>query len=181
MGQKIAEDSLSESEMNKKPAVMLEEIVRYVEKSSGLSVTKLEPEEVCIHQRIDGKNFQFTMNKLAEVLERADADGKPFIQVNFTSGSKVLFTDTLVGFKPRETLGLDMSKIPRVVTTPDLMSVLTAIEDGMSSENIAEFEVDVLKRVYSAIIQGGEMAGFDLSAEKTWLSRILPSKLKASA
>ena len=181
-GARKAEDSLSESEMSKKPAVMLEEIVRYVENSSGLTVTKLETEQVCIHQQIDGKNFQFSVPQLAEVLERSDADGKPFIQVNFTTGFKVLFTDTLVGFKPRETMGLDMSKIPRVVTTPDLVSVLTAIEDGMTSnKNVADFEIDVLKRVYSSIIQGGEQAGFDLSDEKNWLTRIVPSKMKASA
>ena len=167
--------------MSKKPARLLEEIENYVQNSTGLLIEKLNSDEVSIHQQIDGKKFHFRMTALEDVLDRTDVDGKPFIQVNFTTGYKVLFTDTLVGFKPRETLGLDMSKIPRVVTTPDLVSVLTAIEDGMSSENMAEYEIDVLKRVYSAIIQGGECAGFDLSVEKTWLGRILPSKMKASA
>ena len=172
---------MSESEISKKPARLLEEIVRYVEKSSGLSCSVESGTSVQVSQSIDGKIFKFTMEQLAEVLERSDVDGKPFIQINFTTGYKVLFTDTLVGFKPRETYGLDMSKIPRVVTTPDLLSVLNAIEDGMSSENIADFEIEVLKRVYFSIIQGGESAGFDLTDEKKWLTRILPSQMKASA
>jgi hypothetical protein len=174
------EDILSASEMSKKPARMLEEITRFIEKSSGLSYS-IQGHNVSIKQSIDAKVFQFSLEQLSEVLERTDVDGRPFIQINFTTGYKVLFTDTLVGFKPRETYGLDMAKIPRVVTTPDLLSVLTAIEDGLSSETISEFEIEVLKRVYSAIIQGGESAGFDLGAEKTWLSRVLPSNLKASA
>jgi len=138
-------------------------------------------EKVSIHQSVDGKVFNFSTNDLSEVLQRADSDGKNFIQINFVNGHKVLFTDTLVGFKPRDTYGLDMSKIPRVVTTPDLVSVFAAIEEGLSSDDITEYEIDVLKRVYAAIIQGGEAAGFELQFERRWLGRLMPSKTKASA
>ncbi len=172
---------MSESEKSQKPSLLLEEILDFVEKTRGLKSLVGEAGEVTIHQEIDGKVFHFETNTLSEVLQRSDVDGKPFIQINFVNGHKVLFTDTLVGFKPRDTFGLDMTKIPRVVTTPDLVSVLAAIEDGLSADEISEYEVEVLKRVYSAIIQGGESAGFDLQFERRWLSRLLPSKIKASA
>lgn len=171
---------MSESEMSK-PSRLLGEILSFVDKTSGLKSSVEDTSYVSIHQAIDGKAFRFSAENLSEVLQRADVEGRPFIQINFINGYKVLLTDTLVGFKPRETYGLDMGKIPRVVTTPDLVSVLNAIEDGMSSENIAEIEIEVLKRVYHAIVLGGESAGFDLTFEKHWLSRLSPGKFKASA
>lgn len=175
------EDHLSESEMSPKPTQMLKEILAFVDKSPGLSSEVTETGIVSISQSLDGKIFRFERDKLAEVLQRFDADGKPFIQVNFESGNKVLFTENLVGFKPRETTGLDMTKIPRVVTTPDLISVFEAIEDSLSSDLTPESEVEVLRKVFVSILQGGELAGFDLEFERRWLARLVPSKFQASA
>ena len=42
-------------------------------------------------------------------------------------------------------------------------------------------EVEILKKVYLAIIAGGEKVGFDLSPERSWLNRLLASKFRASA
>ncbi len=167
--------------MSQKPSQMLEEILAFVDKSAGLSSDVADHGVVAIHQNVDGKIFRFSCNELSEVLQRMDSDGKQFIQVNFQSGNKVLFTDTLVGFKPRETTGLDMTKIPRVVTTPDLISVFEAIEDSLSSDSTPETEIEILKKVFVAILQGGELAGFDLTFERKWLSRLMPSKFRASA
>lgn len=172
---------MSESEMSQKPSQMLEEILAFVDQSAGLSSNVATSGVVAIQQNVDGKIFRFSCEELSEVLQRFDSDGKQFIQVNFQSGNKVLFTDTLVGFKPRETLGLDMAKIPKVVTTPDLISVFEAIEDSMSSDLTPEHEVEILKKVFIAILQGGELAGFDLEFERRWLSRLVPSKFRASA
>ncbi len=160
---------------------MLSEILDYVEFTSGLSSNVTESGVVSIHQAIDGKTFTFNSFQLSEVLERTDSEGKAFIQVNFQSGNKVLFTDTLVGFKPKETIGLDMNKIPRVVTTPDLVSVFEAIEDSIGSDSTPEHEVDILKRVFQAILLGGENAGFDLTFEKRWLASLTASRFRASA
>ena len=172
---------MSQSEISPKSSQMLEEVLAFVEKSAGLSSEVTESGIVSIEQSVDGKIFRFTSEQLAEVLQRFDADGKQFIQVNFQSGNKVLFTETLVGFKPRETLGLDMTKIPRVVTTPDLVSVFEAIEDSLSSDLNPDSEVEVLKKVFVAILQGGELAGFDLEFERRWLARLVPAKFQASA
>lgn len=160
---------------------MLQEVLRFVDSSSGLTCQVSETGNVQIQQSLDGKTFRFQANQLSEILPRVDADGKQFIQVNFQSGIKILITETLVGFKPQQTSGLDMAKIPRVVTTPDLISVLEAIEESMSADDAGENEVEILKKVFHSILQGGEGAGFDLSFERRWLTRLTSTRLKASA
>lgn len=160
---------------------MLKEIIQFVDKSSGLKSQVSESGIVRIEQSVDGKVFRFDSSELTEVLQRVDADGKQFIQINFQAGTKVLFTETLVGFKPSETLGLDMSKIPRVVTTPDLLSVFEAIEETMSADNAPDHEIEILKKVFQSILQGGELAGFDLAFERRWLARLVSTKTRASA
>ncbi|MDG0816713.1 hypothetical protein [Bdellovibrio svalbardensis] len=159
----------------------LDHILNFVDSSKGLRAKINESGRVQIRQDLDSKLFTFSSQDLGEVLHRADSEGKPFIQVNFKNGSKVLLTETLVGFKPIETLGLDMGRIPKVVTTPDLVSVYEAIEESMGADNGLDTEVEILKKVYMAIIAGGEKVGFDLSTERKWLNRLLASKFKASA
>lgn len=159
----------------------LDHILNFVDSSKGLRAKLNETGKVEIRQDLDGKLFSFNTQDLNEVLHRADAEGKPFIQINFKNGAKVLLTDTLVGFKPLETLGLDMSRIPKVVTTPDLTSVFEAIEESLGADNGLDQEVEILKKVYNAIVSGGEKVGFDLSTERAWLNRLLASKFRASA
>ena len=159
----------------------LDHILNFVDSSKGLRAQISESGKVQIRQDLDGKLFSFTSQEVSEVLHRADAEGKPFIQVNFKNGAKVLLTETLVGFKPIETLGLDMSRIPKVVTTPDLVSVYEALEESLGADNGLDHEVEILKKVYMAIISGGEKVGFDLENERKWLNRLLASKFKASA
>lgn len=175
------EYKLGESQASSKSLQLLDEVLSFVETTSGLTSRVSESGSVEILQAVDGKSFVFSPNTLNEVLSRTDADGKNFIQINFESGTKVLFTENLVGFKPRETSGLDMSKIPKVVTTPDLLSVFEAIEESLSSEQTPETEVEVLKKVFQSILMGGELAGFDLSFERRWIGRLVPNKFRASA
>ena len=175
------EDDLSQQKMSAKSKKMLDEVLHFVDSSKGLKCKVSPIGKVEINQSVDGKTFSFYLDILDEVLHRSDADGNAFIQINFQSGMKVLFTDTLVGFKPSEVVGLDMAKIPKVVTTPDLVSVFEAIEESLSSDQSPEHEIDILKRVYQAILLGGEVAGFDLAFEKKWLSRLTSSAFRASA
>lgn len=160
---------------------LLVEVLTFVRSSSGLKFIEDREEGVCILQEADRRSFRFLPELLSEVLPRLDSDGRRFLQVNFSNGEKVLVTDTLVGFKPRETSGLDMARIPRVVTTPDLVSVLEAIEDSLASEAPPEQEVEVLKRVYLAILQGAEAVGFELIEEREWASRLPIRNYRASA
>lgn len=173
---------MNDSATSVKTTQLLEEVLNFVDHASGLSSTVNSEGSVFVKQAIDGKLFQFKQLDLDEVLPRSDADGKNFIQVNFKSGHKVLFTDSLVGFKPKDVGGLDMGKLPKVVTTPDLLSVFEAIEDSMSSDQSqTDHEVEVLKKVFQAILIGGEQAGFDLAFERRWLTRLIPTKFRASA
>jgi hypothetical protein len=148
------------------------QIRSFVEKSAGLTTKQLDDVVVKIFQRTDGKNLSFSVDQLDEVIERVDADGKGFLQVNFVTGKKILLTDNLIGFKPIPALGLDMSKLPKVVTTPDLISVVDAIEDSILSGGESHEEVDVLKKVFDSVLKGAEAIGFDTTAERMWLQNV---------
>lgn len=164
----------------KSTSTELDHILNFVDGSKGLRAKLNESGKVQIHQELDGKYFAFVSSEVSEVLHRTDSEGKAFLQLNFRNGNKVLLTETLVGFKPVETFGLDMGRIPKVVTTPDLVSVFEAIEESLGSET-NESEVEILKKVYQAILTGGEKVGFDLIFERKWVNRLLASKIKASA
>lgn len=151
----------------------LHQIRAFVEKSGGLATKKETDDKVFrIFQRTDGKTMAFTVDQLDEVIERVDSDGKGFLQINFTSGKKILLTDNLVGFKPIPAIGLDMGKLPKVVTTPDLMSVVDAIEDSMLAGDQSSEEVDVLKKVFDSVLRGAEAVGFDITSERIWLQNV---------
>ena len=172
---------MSESEASSKSAQLMHEVSAFVGQAQGLSFVETKEGPVQVTQAVDGKIFRFNPEDLTEVVHRFDTDGKTFIQVNFTNGLKVLLTENLVGFKPEQVAGLDMAKIPKVVTTPDLVSVLEAIEDTLGSDTFVDTELEVLKRVYHSILKGGESAGFDLMFERRWLERLTPSRFRASA
>jgi hypothetical protein len=151
----------------------------FVAKSTGLRSSMKEIDILQILQCTDGKTIAFQITELEEVIPRIDSDGRVFLQVNFTSGKKILLTENLIGFKPVPSRGLDLTKLPKVVTTPDLLSVVEAIEDSISSGPEGD-EVDVLKRVFDSVLRGAEAVGFDTTPERLWLQSLGRSP-KASA
>ena len=155
-------------------------IRQFVARASGLKATDVGP-VVTIQQSADGKSINIETTSLEEVLFRNDADGQSFIQVNFRSGFKILITDTLIGFKPAQLTGLDMAKIPKVVTTPDIMSVFEALQEALYTGDPKDEDVGVLRRVFDSVITGGEAVGFDLKHERSWLGRIPHVGTKAAA
>jgi hypothetical protein len=154
-------------------------IADFVSRSTGLKSWFLGT-KIQITQKTDGKTLSFTDGDVDEVIPRLDSDGHPFLQVNFCTGKKILLTNNFIGFKPAQCAGLDMERLPKVVTTPDLISVVEAIEDSMSTGTTND-EVDILRRVFDAVLRGAESVGFDLTSERLWLQRISKSKFKASA
>lgn len=156
-------------------------ITNYISQSPGLELNTAGVEELSILQRTDGRSIRFQVRSIEEVLSRQDAEGRDFLQVNFLDGKKILITERLVGFKPAEIAGLDLKKLPKVVTTPDLVSVIEAIEESLNFGPQRNDEVDVLKRVYDAVLNGATAVGFDLDQEKSWLNYIANVKRKASA
>lgn len=153
----------------------------FVSRSTGLkSSDRLVDGQIQILQQADGKTLAFAVADLDDVIPRIDSEGQVFLQVNFRSGKKILLTQNLIGFKPAPCRGLDLSKLPKVVTTPDLLSVVEAIEESMSTAPIQNEEVDVLKRVFDSVLRGAEAVGFDTTSERIWLQG-LGRNNKASA
>lgn len=159
----------------------LDQVLNFVDSSKGLTARVCDANAVEVVQDLDGKVYSFNPHDIQEILHRADSEGKAFLQINFKNNNKVLVTDTLIGFKPFETFGLDMNRIPRVVTTPDLVSVFEAIEESMGADGTQDNEAEILKKVYSAIVTGGERVGFKLESERLWINRLMASKFQASA
>lgn len=152
----------------------------FISKSSGLR-SRLENEDLLhILQCTDNKTISVKADDLEEVIQRIDSDGHMFLQVNFLSGKKILLTQNLIGFKPAPSRGLDLGKLPKVVTTPDLLSVVEAIEDSMSTAPGAQDELDVLKRVFDSVLRGAEAVGFDTTSERVWMQGLTRNS-KASA
>lgn len=151
---------------------LLTEIIAFVQTTRGLKSTRSPRGHTRITQSIDGKHFEFATSDLESVLARTDTEGQDFIQINFCNTKKVLMTTTLIGFKPAPLKGLDLTKLPRVVTTPDIESVFEAVQDALDATETDSREIAVLKKVFEAVVAGGESVGFDLSSERAWISRI---------
>lgn len=157
------------------------EIQNFVKSSMGLDIVESPlTDYMVIEQKVDKKRISINSFDLDEVLFREDETGNSFLQVNFLSGKKILITQTLVGFRPLGLFGLDMEKLPKVVTTPDIQSVFEAIQETLECNEYSE-ELDVLRKVYDAVVCGGESVGFDLKEERTILARLPTQVRQASA
>lgn len=151
--------------MNEKLTILLE----HIKQANGLQF-KLMNTEIEISQKQDKKSICIQFDQIEEILVRNEIDNKKFLQVNFVNGNKILVTDELIGFKPIPQTGLKFDKLPKVVTTTDLVSVFEAAEEALTSGTSSE--VEALKQVFHAILKGGENVGFDLTMEKSWFNRL---------
>lgn len=174
------EDPLN-SQFPLKTSALLQKLSEFLTLSQGLRFILSDSGVMTIRQLADKKIFSFNIFDLSDVLTREDAQKKIFLQVNFTSGVKIILTENLIGFKPSEISGVDLAKIPKVVTTPDLKSVYDALEDILAADITNESEALVLRRVFISILEGGERAGFDLKEDRYLLSRVLSCRSAASA
>jgi hypothetical protein len=157
---------------------LLNSIHDFVRRSKELDVQYVESSVLKISQRIDGHTLFLDAGRLQDILMRTDADGRSFVQVNFHDSLKILITERLIGFKPivrravasgtapTPAASAASAKLPRVVTTPDLMSVLEALEDAAET---ADRDLSVLRELFDSIVCGAEKVGFDVNREKAWL------------
>jgi hypothetical protein len=152
----------------------INDVINYLETHTQF-IFKFTEEELELTQKEDMKKIVIDFDQIEKVLTRQDVDDSKFLQINFTNGTKILITKSLVGFKPNQLVGFDLTKIPRVVTTIDLQSVSKAIEDLFDSEDTYETqtEIEILKKVYQSILYGAENVGFKMQAEKTWLTSVV--------
>ena len=172
---------LSDAHFEQHRTVQVKQICDFVRLSSGLRLVSCDDQIIVIHQKADNRQFEVTISTLEEVLIRKDGENSAFLQVNFCGGKKILLTDNLIGFKPSHFPGLDLTKLPRVVTTPDIQSVIAAIEESLSNETMLFEEVDVLRKVFESVLLVAENVGFDLPTERAWLKRLSSMRMSASA
>ncbi len=160
----------------------INDVVNYLESHTQF-IFKFDDQILELTQKEDLKKITIDFREIEKVLLRQDVDGSQFLQINFTVGNKILITKSLVGFKPTQLIGFDLTRIPRVVTTIDLVSVSKAIEDLFDSEENSDSkaEIEILKKVYQSILFGAEGIGFKMQAEKVWLSSILLNQSAVSA
>lgn len=154
----------------------LDKLVEHLKCSGGLAYNSLS-NGLEISQRQDNKSLKIDFAQVEDILFRDETEHKPFLQVNFADGKKILVTDELIGFKPMPLPGLKFEKLPKVVTTTDLVSVFEAAEEALSAG--MSDEVEALKQVFTAILRGGENVGFDLTRERDWFARLLNTKASA--
>ena len=156
-------------------ANFLDKLEEFVISSEGLLLQRTEDlsdDHLQIVQNLDRRALTLDGSMILEILERLDSDGKLFLQVNLLHGKKLLLTPNLIGFKPLAIPGLDLSRLPKVVTTPDLQSVEEAISDALANETPPFHEIEILKKVYDSVMRGGEMVGFSLVEERSWFERV---------
>ena len=152
----------------------MNEIIKFLEKKANYNFSFVDG-TLEIQQIEDNKKINIQQSDIEKVLVRYDLDGSSFLQINFNSGTKILITHSLIGFKPYDMIGFDASRIPRVVTTVDLLSVSKAIEQLFDTDEVADSktEIEVLKKVYQSILIGAENIGFQMKSEKRWFSSMM--------
>lgn len=160
----------------------INDVINYLESQTHF-VFKYDESILELTQKEDFKNIAIVFDQIEKVIVRQDIDASKFLQINFFHGVKILITKTLVGFKPNQLVGFDLTRIPRVVTTIDLISVSNAIEDLFENEETLESkaEIEILKKVYQSILYGAEGVGFKMQAEKKWISAILHNRPAGAA
>ena len=147
-------------------------LISFVGASAGLEAITLQADEIILKQKVDLKSICIKTGDIQNLIQRADSEGVPFLQINLKDNKKVLITENLIGFKPAISNGLDASRIPKVVTTQDLRSVFDAIEEALYLNEDPNEEIQLLKKIFDSVIEGGESIGFDLNKEKSWLQRL---------
>lgn len=161
---------------------LLKKIFKYIDGTESLTFVDSElADYFTIEQKVDQRRITVNKFDVEDVLTRTDEDGQEFLQVNFVSGKKILLTKKLVGFRPLTMFGLDMEKLPKVVTTPDIMNIFDAIQESLCHEDNSSEELEVLRKVYDSVVCGGESVGFNLDQERALFSRIPTQILKTSA
>ena len=154
-------------------------IDQFIAENKGLLLLEDKRSETLqVHQSMDKKHISFNRREIDNVLQRKDAAGEPFLQIDFASGKKILLTKSLIGFAPARCAGLDLNKLPKVVTTSDLLSVIEAIENSLRGQESYEEKLDNIRLFFEAIASGAEAVGFNLAPERLWVEKLLSEKLE---
>ena len=134
-----------------------------------------EEEKITVFQNYDKKTLSFYESDIEKVLERKDYSEEAFLQVDFKNGKKILLTNEFVGFSPAVSTETEMEaqKLPKVVTTADLLSVIEAIENSLYGTDQYHESLHDIKLFFETIASGAESVGFNLVGERLWVDRLL--------
>ncbi|MCZ0933082.1 MAG: hypothetical protein OXJ52_08020 [Oligoflexia bacterium] len=157
-------------------------IEAFLSDSNKLSILDVEREynKITLFQNYDRKTLSFDLEDVKKVLERKDYKGQNFLQVNFKDGKKILLTHDFVGFSPAVGVGIDVYKLPKVVTTADILSVIEAIESSIYGTDQYQESLYEAKMFFESIAAGAESIGFDLTGERLWVEKLLPKTTLAN-
>lgn len=147
-------------------------LCEFLKSAHGIETLHADLEKLTLRQKIDSKILNIEIAKIEGIILRSDTEGVGFLQVNLQENKKLLVTSNLIGFKPAPLAELDLSKLPKVVTTQDLNSVFDAISEALYLGENPDDEMQLLKKIFDSVIAGGENIGFDLAKEKSWLRRL---------
>ena len=128
-----------------------------------------------ILQNYDKKSLCLSAESIEKVLERVDQKGELFLQINFKNRKKIILTEEFIGFAPAGCVGLFSQKLPKVVTTADLLNVIDAIEGSVYGTEQYQESLSDVKLFFEAIASGAESIGFDLTGERLWVEKIIPT------
>ena len=161
---------MQKNETNLSP---IEMIVDFVSQCRGLSFLESGIEELVIVQSADCKHLTLKVKMIDEVIRRMDNKKEAFLQINFLNGKKVILTDGLIGFKPLSYSNLDMNKLPKVVTTPDLLNFIEVLEESIFDTRVSQKDIKDVKQYFDSLLLGAENIGFNLICEKIWMLKLL--------
>ena len=140
---------------------------------SDLGIEK-KHNKITLFQNYDRKTLSFEIENVKKVLERKDYNGQSFLQVNFKDGKKILLTQEFIGFSPAVGVGIDVLKLPKVVTTADILNVIEAIESTIYGTEHYQESLYEAKMFFESIAAGAESIGFDLTGERLWVEKLIP-------
>ena len=156
------------------PKSLIENFLSHTEKLSLIKETGQESGRITLFQNYDKKKLSFKESEIEKVLERKDYNGEAFLQVNFKNGKKILLTNEFVGFPPALCPSMGQEKLPKVVTTADLLSVIEAIESSLYGTDQYQESLYDVKLFFEAIASGAESVGFSLTGERLWMEKLFP-------
>ena len=138
-----------------------------------------ETNKIILRQDHDKKTLCFYESDIEKIFTRTDYNGENFLQVNFKNSKKILLTDEFVGFPPAVCSGIESKKLPKVVTTADLLSVIEAMESSLYGTDQYQESLHDVRLFFEAIASGAESIGFSLIGERLWVEKLFP-KTQAS-
>ena len=68
---------------------------------------------------------------------------------------------------------MDIDRLPKVVTTPDLISFIDILENSLcSGVQVMAEDIEDVRQYFDSVLMGAEAIGFNLMCERMWIERL---------